>query len=245
VTAKSALLLHPPAESELQRAYYELALIGAPSAGSRRRWPYRPESQEELIALAGEMLRYDPRLLTILLQLTLVRWEDLNPTVLRRIMMDMRWPQALLVVFTFARGASNDPELRYFVDYLSSGWPRVEPAERFFLDAERPGSRTAERRLGRNLRAYARWGFIGTERPVVDSVTRLTVGRYDALTRRRILEQLIARRTQFTLAEYLESVDHTVSRQQATLDLGAHPDLRLAGRGRGARWRAKRRKPAG
>jgi hypothetical protein len=241
VSAKRGLLRHPPREAELQRLYHELALIGAPSVGMKRRWTYRPQGREDLIALSGEMLRYDPRLLTILLQLMLRRWEELNPLILRRRMADMRWPQALLVVFAFARSASSDPELRHLIGYLSAGWPRVTPAERFFLDAERPGSRMAARGLGRNLRAYSAWGFIGTERPIADTVTRRTVGRYDARTRRRILDDLIARHGQITLSEYIESVDHSVSRQQATLDLRAHPDLRLTGHGRGARWRALRR----
>lgn len=234
------LLVRPPTEPDLERLYHELALAGAPAVGRRRRWPYRFEGLEALVALAGEMVRYDPRLLTILLQLLLARWSDLNPTALRQRMAAMRWPQALLVVLEFARDASSDVELRYFIDYVGAGWPRVQPAERFFLDAERPGSRTAARRVGRNLRAYARWGFIGVEQPIADSATRRTVGRYDRATRLRILEELAQRRGDFSLAEYLDAVDHSISRQQARADLLGHPRLELAGRGRGARWRLRR-----
>jgi len=226
-----------PTKAHLERLYHELAHAGAPSVGRPIRWTYRPQSTEELIALAGEMLRYDPRLLSILLQWVLEHWQELDPAALRRQMRRMRWPQALCVVFEFARSASREPELRYMADYVSAGWPCVEPSERFFVDVERPGSRVAVRKLGRNLGAYARWGFVGTERPVADVDTKRAVGRYDAQTRRRILDRLIEQRGELTLADYLDAVDHAVSRQQAHADLASHPQLELHGRGGGARWR--------
>jgi hypothetical protein len=232
----SGLLAHPPTQAELERLYYELASLGAPSVGRRRAWRYRPRSPEALLALAGEMLRYDARLLSVLLQLILGHWASFNPVALRACMHEMRFPQALLVTLDFAKTASRDAELRYFCDYVASGWSRIEPAERFFIDAERPGSRMAVRRLGRNLQPYARWGFFGSERPTVDPVTKRTVGRYDAHTRHEILEQLANTSQAFTLAEYLEAVDHAISRQQALLDLRSSPNLTMTGRGRGARW---------
>lgn len=54
------LLEHPPTEDETERLYHELARIGAPSVGRPAEWPYRIESKEHLLALAGEMLRHDP-----------------------------------------------------------------------------------------------------------------------------------------------------------------------------------------
>jgi hypothetical protein len=187
-------------------------------------------------------LRYDPRLLSILLQLLLARWQDIHPIRLRRLMQTMRRPQALLVVFDFAKAASDDAEFRYFADYLAAGFLRVEPVERFFMDAERPASRMAERRMGRNLAAYARWGFVGSERPIADPVTKRALGRYDAKTRRRILDDLVERRTELSLADYLDAVDHAISRQQALADLRSSRQLQLSGHGRGAKWRTLQKK---
>ena len=237
----SRLLLHPPTEAELERLYHELAQHGAPAVGRRRAWPYQPQSHEELIVLAAEMLRYDPRLLSILLQHLMTIWSTLNPLQLRAFLRKMRWPQALLVVLEFGKSASSDPEFRHFAEYLSAGFSRVDPAERFFMDAERPSSRMAVRALGRNLQPYARWGFMGSEKPIVDAATKRTVGRYDAETRKRILAELAASTGPFSLADYLSAVDHAVSRQQALLDLQSFPGLRSSGRGRGAKWRVSRR----
>jgi hypothetical protein len=103
---------------------------------------------------------------------------------------------------------------------------------------KRPGStvRSYARHLGRNLAPYARWGFIGHERPTADAATKRTVGRYDARTRRQILDELLEKAGWTTLADYLEAIDQAISRQQALLDLKAHPQLRVEGHGRGARW---------
>jgi hypothetical protein len=232
----SGLLAHAPTANELERLYFELARIGAPAVGGKKPWPYRPRSREQLVTLAAEMLRHDPRLLSILLQFLVRDWRTLNPLALRDQMKSMRWPQALLVVLEFARAAQDDREMRYFIDHVAAGWPRVDPAERFFFDAERPASRIAKRRVGRNLAAYARWGFIGSEKPIADAMTRRTVGRYDALTRNGILADLASREPGFTLADYLEAVDHSISRQQALHDLKHCPELALTGHGRGAKW---------
>lgn len=233
------LLLHSPTQPELERLYFELAQVGGTSVGHKRPWRYRPAGLEGLLVLAAEMMRYDARLLSILVQLFLARWSDLNPVALRSEMRQMRWPQALLVALEFAKGATVDPEFRYFAEYIAAGFDRIEPVERFFMDAEQPGSRVAERRLGRNLAGYARWGFVGTERPIADPVTKRALGRYDVATRRSILHGLIERHGELSLADYLDAVDHAISRQQALADLRSSPQLQLTGRGRGAKWKAK------
>jgi hypothetical protein len=233
------MLTRPPSQTDLERLYWELAQVGAPSVGAQQPWAYAPADVEQLLALAGDMLRYDARLLSILLQWFLAHYQELDLGRLRRAMKGMRWPQALGVVLEFARSASNDVELAYAARYLVAGWPRIEPTERFFIDDDLPGSRMAQRRLGRNLRAYSAWGFIGVERPTADAATKQTVGRYDRATRLRILADALRRSPSVSLGEYLDAIDHSVIRQQALADLRSVPGLRLTGHGRGARWKLR------
>ena len=225
-----------PTRTDLERLYWELARHGAPSVGRRSAWPYRPRTLEQLLALAAAMLRYDPRLLGILVQLVVEREADLDPRALRAEMARMRWPQTLLVVFELAREASPEPELRYMAEYLAKGHRRLDPPERLFIDAEVPGSRVARRKLGRNLRAFTRWGFLGTERPTVDAFSKRTVGRLDAASRRRLAQRFVEEREEISMAEYLDLVLNGISRQQAASDLRAI-GLVPSGRGRGAVWR--------
>lgn len=226
----------PPDEPTLARLYDELARIGAPAVGRRCRWAYRPKTHEALLTLAADMLRYDARLLSILLEYLLVHGLGLDPRKLREEMRSMQCPHALLVVGEFAKSASSEPELRYFCDYLAAGWARVTPPQRFFLDGHRPGSRMAQRQRAVNLKEYARWGFIGVERPSTSTTQKTRVGSYDATTRATVRRRLAERHAQFSVADYLSAVDHGISRQQAYLDLKNDPEFESTGRGRGARW---------
>jgi hypothetical protein len=72
--------------------------------------------------------------------------------------------------------------------------------------------------------------------------TKRAVGRYDRATRLRILDRLLDQREAVTLADYLDAIDNAVSRQQARNDPASHPDLTVQGRGRGAKWRRRRRR---
>ncbi len=231
------MLARVPTEDDLARAYWELARIGASSVGRKTDWPYAPESEEQLVALAADMARHDPRLLGVLVQLVLERWERWNPLALRREVSRMRWPQAFAVIGEFAREAGAPSELRFSLDYVCRGLRPLRPAEQFFAGLLPPGSRTARRAEGRNLKAYRRWGFVGWERPVVDPVRKRTVGRPERSTRRQILADLVERHGTIAVSQYLDAIDHAISRQQALSDLRSRPGLKRVGKGRGARWR--------
>lgn len=232
-----ALDIRLPTDDDLARVYFELAALGAQASGSRQDWPYAPANAEELICLAAQLARYDPRLLGILVELFVSRFDSFNPLLLRRAWPRMRFPQVLAVVLEFAVQARRDPELSLFARYVTQGIARLMPMTHFFVDDVRPGTKLAEARRGRSLTAYSRWGFSGVERPTVDAFRKTTVGRFDPDTRREILEALLARASArgVTLREYLDAVGQSVSRQQAAVDLAA-AGLRVRGHGRGARW---------
>lgn len=238
MTARRArfVLRRAPTDADLERAYFELGKRGASAVGAQRPWPYAPRSDEELLVLISEIARHDARLLGIAVELVLLRWRSLHPVALREAMRASAWPQSLCVIVEFAREADRDPELGHWARHVLAGWPRVQPAVHYFVDDVRPGERAAARRGGRTLVPYARWGFLAVERPTIDPHQKTRLGRYDAATRRSILAALAERRREgISLAEYLESIDHSISRQRALADLrGA--GLVPSGRGRGARW---------
>lgn len=229
------LLLDAPTEDELARMYWELAELGAPSAGAKRPWRYQPASREEIVCLAAEMCRHDARLLTVLVAWLRQSWEALNPLALRREMPRMKRPQALCVTLSFVRSGRVDPELRRMVAYVCAGWRPVSPVEQFFFDGDRPGSKLGERRFGRSLAEYSRWGFLGLERPQTDVYRKTTVGRFDRASRIDLLRKMAKRRGEITLTEYLGEIDHAISRPQAVHDARA-AGLVLRGRKRGGRW---------
>lgn len=232
----SERLLHgAPSEDELARMYWELSALGAPAGGEKRSWAYAPATREELVCLASEMARYDARLLTILVAWLVNAWETLDPLALRRCMATMQSPQALCVVLTFVRDAARDEELRRYAEYVCGGWPKVDPPEHFFFDVERPHTKLAARRFGRSLAQYSRWGFVATERPSIDVFSKRAVGRYEPRTRIELLRRLAQRRGELRLSEYLDEIDHSVTRRQAAID-ARNAGLVQRGTKRGARW---------
>ncbi len=231
-------LLRLPTDDDLARAYHELGRLGASATGRKAPWPYAIESDDALICLCAELCRHDPRMLGVLVELMSLRYDTFHPTLLRRAMRKMRQPQTVCVVLEFARASRDDAELGLYARHVCAGVGRVVPSVHFFVDDVRPGTKLAAQRQGRSLAPYSRWGFLGMERPTVDPMTKRVVGRIDARTRRLVLERLLAREAArgITLLEYLDAIDHEVSRQQARADLIAE-GLVSRGRGPGARWR--------
>lgn len=225
-----------PTINHLSRLYYELSLIGANCVGEYSEWPYGKPDKSHLLGLAFEMLRYDPRLLTILVIYCLEHFREINSAEIRALYNDMQTPQTIAVLVEFIKRATSDKELLYWAEYLQRGLSPVSP-QFFFHYLYTPGGALADRAIERNLREYKRWGFIASERPTIDQKTKKTVGSFDPTARRNILEKLLHERHSITLVDYISALDHAISRQQALLDLKAIPGVHCEGHGRGARWR--------
>jgi hypothetical protein len=127
-------LEHPPGQRTLTRLYHELGRLGGRSIGKRTDWEYGDPGPEELVVLASQVARHDPRTLWILVQLLATRCATLNPVALRSALRDSRWPAALGVAFEFARRAARDPELDGFARFVMRGVPRAA-GEQFFVSS--------------------------------------------------------------------------------------------------------------
>ena len=222
------------------RAFAALDARRAPLVGRNARWLYHPASDDDLYCSIAEMARHDARLLGAPVELFLERWVSIAPTLLRAAIRRMRWPQAMCVVVEFTREAGHDHELTLWARHVCADWRPVDPAEHFFVDDVRPGERLATRWIGRSRAAYSRWGFLAVERPTIDPHRNVRVGRSDARTRRPILDTLVSSPAQsVTLADYLDAIDGSISRQQALADLH-RAGLAPTRPGPGATWRARR-----
>lgn len=234
-----------PTDEDLMRLYWELSQIGASCVGEIKKWPYSFaskdshigwRSKEELILLACEMLRYDPRLLSILIIYFTDHWKELNPHHLRQHSLLMKTPQAIGVLKEFILENSSDLELKYFLDYLTRGLKPVSP-QLFFIGLFSVGSLKHEEMAQKSLKQYLQWGFLGRERPIVNLSSKQTVGTYDFQTRKKIILNLLNSHQSLSLKDYLNALDHSISRQQALYDLKHTHKLKLIGHGRGAKWR--------
>lgn len=225
-----------PTPEDLMRLYWELSQIGAPSIGEKKKWPYIPHSKEELLVLSCEMVRYDPRLLSILIIYFVEHWKGINPFQLRQCCLQMKAPQVVGVLKEFILEYTQDLELKYFLDYLTKGLRPVSP-QLFFIGLFAIGSSKHELMAQRSLKQYLRWGFLGRERPLVNLTSKQAVGTYDFQTRKKIILNMLHTQKTLSLTDYLNTIDHTISRQQALYDLKHCGNLKLVGHGRGAKWK--------
>jgi hypothetical protein len=225
----------PREERELSRLYHELARAGARVEGRRYAWRHGSPSPEELLVLAAQSARHDPRLLWVVVELLARSYASFNPLELRRAALRARWPAALGVALEFARKAAPSAELDDYARFVSAP---ITPArgERFFMGTRAFGGGLARRDAEESLAEYKRWGYLAREAPFAKELGSAARGTLEQNERRNLLRRLVERRGSVTLAEYLEALHGTVSRRQAQRDLREAPFLKKRGNTRGARY---------
>lgn len=227
-----------PPEGELARLYYELSRLGARAEGRRAPWRYGAPSPEEVLVLAAQAARHDPRLLWVLVELLARGYGRFDPLKLRRANAASRWPATLGVAFEFARRVAGSVELDDCADFVMK---RVAPArgEQFFVGTRAAGGAQMRRDVEESLREYERWGYFGREEPIAKELHALARGTLGARARLNLLRRL-AERGEVTLRAYLAALEGRASRRQAQRDLERAPFLQRFGRTRAARYRLRR-----
>ncbi len=226
----------PRTEAELARLYHELAVIGGRVEGRRVPWRFGAPGREEVVVLAAQAARHDPRLLWVVVELLAGHYAELDALALRRAAARARWPATLAVALDFARRAAPSQELDDYARFVTE---RLRPArgERFFLGTRPFAGAAAARDAEEALTEYKRWGYLGREEPFskeLGGAPRGTMGRVERLN---LLRRLASRRGTITHAEYAAALRGRVTPRQASRDLQGAIFLRKEGRTRGARYR--------
>ena len=107
--------MQSPTQNHLARMYYELAQHGALAMGEKKPWPYRPKNLYELVALAADMSRFDPRLLGILVEFVELKWLEINPVLLRQEIKKMDCPQTFGVILGFTDSFLKQKEFLFLL----------------------------------------------------------------------------------------------------------------------------------
>jgi hypothetical protein len=232
----------PEGEGELARLYHELAALGARAEGRKVAWRFGRPEREELVVLASQASRRDPRLLWVVVELLARRYDALDPLRLRRAALRSRWPAALAVALEFARAAVPSEELDDYARFVTAP---ISPArgERFFLGTRAFAGEQARRDAEESLAEYKRWGYFGREAPFAKELGVAAHGTLGPAERRNLLRRIASRRGEVTLREYLDALDGRASPRQASRDLAAAPFLVRQGRTRGTRWRLREPAP--
>ena len=226
----------PLEDREVPRLYHELASVGARVEGRRAPWRFGRPSGEELLVLAAQAARQEPRLLWVLVELLAKGWDRFDPLKLRRALMEARWPAALGVAFEFARRAARSPELDDVASFVMARTAQA-PGERFFLGTRTFGGELARRDVEESLAEYRRWGYFSREEPFAKELGVAARGTLGPSERLNLLRRLVERRGEVTLAHYLAALRGRGSRPQASRDPSTAPFLVRSGATRGTRYR--------
>lgn len=229
----------PPTLNHLSRIYFELSKLGALASGERKPWPYGPViDTESIFAIALQMSRYDPRLFDILVEFFYLNWKQWNPYRLRMIFSTIETPQVGCVIAEFILAKTENLECHYFFKYLTKGFQPVAP-QLFFKSLYQPASKNMQRAAFEPIEEFSVWGFLANERPVIHEEPRILLGHWGCKTRQNIIYRLASEKKKFSISDYLEKVDHSISRQQALADLKDSPHICARGKGRGSLWQQK------
>lgn len=237
------MIIGIPTEQHLSRLYYELALHGARSVGQKVAWPYKYSSKEELLLLASDLSRFDPRLLEVIVGWIFDQWQTFNPSLLRQLFFKMKMPQTFLVAANFLVNQISNPEYFYFYNYLSQNLNPVSPQLYFCQIYTNPAGSLMAKAVMENVQAYDDWGFLARERPtLMVGEQRILLGSWSIKARQRLLTQLSQSGTPFSVSDYLEKLEYSLTRQQALADLKSFSGLHLKGKGRGSVWHVRGKK---
>jgi hypothetical protein len=226
----------PLDEGELPRLYHELAALGARAEGRRVAWRFGRLGPEELVVVAAQASRHDPRALWVLVELLARRYDAFDPLKLRRALARARWPAAVAVALEFARRAARSPELDEVAAFVLA---HVAPAtgERFFLGTRSFGGTLARRDVEESLAEYGRWGYFSREEPFAKELGAAVHGTLARRERMNLLRRLASRQKTITIGDYLAALRGRGSRRQASRDLATAGFLEQLGATRGARYR--------
>lgn len=230
-------MMQIPTEDHLSRMYFELAKIGAFCAGSNKPWPYKIICKEDLLAIACDMSRFDPRLFDILVDYFIRCWRDINPAAFRQYYERMQAPQTVAVMMEFFAGVARADDAGYFAEYLCAGLKPVTP-QYYFYNLYSPGGKLAQRAVEESVFEFKKWGFFASERPAVNIAEKRLSGSFDAVSRRNILIRILTEKGEISLKDYLDALKYSISRQQALLDIKSSGLVKGVGAGRGAKWKS-------
>jgi hypothetical protein len=225
----------PLDEREVARLYHELAAIGARAEGRRVPWRFGRPSREELVVLAAQAARHEPRLLWVVVELLARSYDRLDALALRRAAQRARWPAAVAVALDFARRVVRSGELDDWARFVTARLPRA-PGERFFLGTRAFAGAQARRDAEESLAEYKRWGYLGREEPLAKELGSGARGTLGPAERANLLRRIAGRDGSVTLGAYLAALKGRASTRQAQRDLAAAPFLERRGRTRSARW---------
>jgi hypothetical protein len=175
------------------------------------------------LVLWSQWSRFDPRLAEMLVARLSASWASFNPIDVQEALRDAPWPAALGVLLEQVRiyGLSQRAERKRYQSWLSCAMVSILPArgELFFIGQRAFAGKLALADAEFSLRSYRRWGYFGREVLLNKASAREPSTAIAPRVRRRVLLQILRRKSAITVSDYMTALRGAVSRRQAQIDL--------------------------
>ena len=216
---------------DLKKIYHDLALVNKNSYTA---------SLEKLFCRVCDATRFDPRLLEVVVNHFGKEFLQLNPLQVRLQLAHMQTPQTVGVVLEFIKLLRPDALTRDIVSFITKPLFPVEPQLYYVGVYTKPLSASIRKAIDMPLQEFSRWGFLAHEGvEFKNDFNRKTLGTLPLPSRVQIIQRLLQNQTPFSIGDYLEALNHQISRQQAFVDLKNCGLVKSIGANKGGKWVGK------
>jgi len=193
---------------------------------------------EQKLALWIQWARLDPRLAFILLQYLSKNWKKHNPMALHEALAHQPWPEALgpLLLFLLKEipTIQERSRLKIWGTLVLKDFNKA-PFESYFIGLRAFAGKLLQEDAEKSLSPYLRWGYFSQEN-LIQEKNKKKLEKKTLLKkaqRMHILNSLIQSHSRFTVKDYRRKLKGLVSVRQAELDLKNHSGLKKVGQTKG------------
>jgi hypothetical protein len=196
------------------------------------------------LVLYSQWSRLEPRIAESLVYYISQHWEDDSPLLLNKEILLSSWPQAMGVLLEFSEiyliPKSKHTSYQHWSALVMNNIS-ADYAGQFFYGLRKFAGKLMFEDARHSLKAYTKWGYLGREK-LVKSDSKLQVKdcrkSWSKEVRLSMLKDLAKTKRKFQISDYLNLLDHQISRRQAERDIASVKKIKASGvtRAREYRW---------
>ncbi len=188
--------------------------------------------------------RWDPRLHEQVIQHFAKHWKEISAINLNREAQQSFWPTTLALTLEILEYFfKTTRQLDSKNSKLFKNWKKLcitnitkAPEELYYIGLSSFAGTESKKDFYYSTRPFSKWGYLCRDLPLSKLTIESQVSLYATTSRRNILLSLFHHKKRITINDYLEALDHSVSKRQAERDLSSFKLVRRQGRTKGSSY---------
>lgn len=191
--------------------------------------PKKHISEQEFASWVA-WVRLDPRLCEIMIKYISYNYTLMNPFLLKKeLSLEVKAVFAVLceVAENLVDPASKK-DWRLWKKIVQNDVEKV-PFQSFYLGTSTIKPSKSLEKIKRNLNYFSKWGFYCSESPISLKYKNQNKTLISQAQRKQVLEELMSKKKEITVNDYIDALNKNIHRRQAERDLSDHKGLRKIG----------------